>query len=79
MQVALKPEGGRETKKERNQYCVMCSVVSDSLWPRGLSMLLCPRNFPGKNLLQGKGIFPTQGIKSASLKSLVLAGGFFDH
>ena len=44
------------------------SVVSDSLQPHGLSFarLLCPRNFPGKNievschfLLQA--IFPTQG------------------
>ena len=79
MQVALEPEEGRETEEEGNQYCAMCSVVSNSLWPHGLSMLLCPWNFPGKNELQGKGIFPTQGIKSASLKSLVLAGGFFDH
>ena len=42
------------------------SVVTDSLRPHGLSRLLCPWGFPGKNtgvsshsLLQG--IFPTQG------------------
>ena len=44
--------------------CV-CSVVSDFLWPHGLSptRLLCARDSPGKSsedpLLQG--IFPTQG------------------
>ena len=48
---------------------VSCSVVSNSLWPRGLqpTRLLCPWNYPGKNtglsshsLLQG--IFPTQEL-----------------
>ena len=47
---------------------VLCSVVSDSLWPRGLcpTRPLCPWGFSNKNtavschvLLQG--IFPTQG------------------
>ena len=44
------------------------SVVSDSLWPRGLqpTRLLCPRNSPGKSSTVGchfllQGIFPTQG------------------
>ena len=47
--------------------CSVASVVSDSLWPRGLwpTRLLCPWDSPGKNagmscyaLLQG--IYPTQ-------------------
>ena len=44
------------------------SVVSDSLWPRGLqpTRLLCPWDSPGKNTGVGyhfplQGIFPTQG------------------
>ena len=44
-----------------------CSVVSNSLWPRGLqpTRLLCPWNSPGKNTGVGchfflQGIFPTQ-------------------
>ena len=44
------------------------SVVSNSLWPRGLSStsLLCPWDYPGKNTGVGyhflpQGIFPTQG------------------
>ena len=50
---------------------LMCSVMSDSLWPHGLqpSRLLCTWNSPGKStgvdchtLLQG--IFPTQGSNS---------------
>ena len=45
-----------------------CSVVSNSLRPRGLqpARLLCPRDSPGKNTGEGfhallLGIFPTQG------------------
>ena len=49
------------------RVCVSCSVMSDSLWPHGLSpaRFLCPWNSPGKNtgmdchsLLQRN--FPTQ-------------------
>ena len=46
----------------------MCSVVSDSLWPRGLqpTRLLCPWDSPGKNTGAGchiplQRIFQTQG------------------
>ena len=46
---------------------VLCSVVSDSLWPHGLksTRLLCPWNFLGKNTgvdchFLFHGIFPTQ-------------------
>ena len=46
--------------------CV-CSVVSDFLWPHELqpTKFLCPRNFPGKNIVVGfhfllQGIFSTQ-------------------
>ena len=45
-----------------------CSVLSDSLWPRGLepARLLCPWDSPGKNTGVGchallQGIFPTRG------------------
>ena len=45
-----------------------CSVVPDSLWPRGVqpARLLCPWDSPGKNTGVGchallQGIFPTQG------------------
>ena len=48
--------------------CSVASFVSDSLWLYGLwsAMLLCPRNFPGKNTRVGchaflQGIFRTQG------------------
>ena len=48
--------------------CVSCSVVSDSLQPCGLkpARLLCPWDFPGKNIGVGchfllQGIFLTQG------------------
>ena len=64
-------------------YRTLCvfssSVVSDSLQPHGLSCarLLCPGNFPGKNIGVGghfllQGIFPTQ----ESLVSPALAGRF---
>ena len=51
--------------------CVLSSsVVSDSLWPHGLqsTRLLCPWNFPGKNIGVGytlllQVIFWTQGLK----------------
>ena len=58
--------------------------MSDSLQPYGLqpTRLLCPWDSPGKNpevdchvFLQG--IFPTPGIKPASLMSPALTGGFF--
>jgi len=49
-------------------FCVVCSVVSDSLQPRGLkpTRLLCPWSFPGKNTGVGchfliQGIFPIRG------------------
>ena len=48
---------------------VSCSVVSNSLQPRGLqsTRLFCPRGFPGKHTGVGcyfllHGIFPTQGL-----------------
>ena len=45
---------GREVK-------VSCSVMSNSFQPHGLQQarLLCPWNFPDKNIREG--IFPTQG------------------
>ena len=50
------------------------SVVSDSLWPRGL---YSPWNSPGQNVGLGslsllQGIFPTQGLNPVSC----IAGGF---
>ena len=52
----------------------VCSVVSDSLWPRGLqpARLLCPWDFPGKNTRVGyrfllQGIFLTQGLNPCLL------------
>ena len=35
-----------------HKHMHVCSVVSNSLWPRGLqpARLLCPWNFPGKNI-----------------------------
>ena len=65
--------------------CVLSrSVMSGSLQPHGLypARLLCPWDSPGKNpgvgyhfLLQGN--LPDPGIKTASLVSSTLAGGFF--
>ena len=45
----------------------ICSVVSDSLWPRGLEPVLCPWEFSGKHTGVGChfclwGIFSTQGL-----------------
>ena len=61
-----------------------CSIMSDSLRPRGLqpARLLCLWDFLGKNTGVGchfllQGIFPTPGIEPASLKSPALVGGFF--
>ena len=60
----------RDSEKLGNLYvCVLtCSVVSDSLRIQGLlsARLLCPRNFPGKNIGVGchfllQGIFLIQG------------------
>ena len=77
--LLLRAEGSphRSLKTLRLKWlcvCVNCSVVSDSLQPRGL----CPWNFPGKNtgvdchfLLQR--IFPTQGSNQTSC----IADGFF--
>ena len=55
-----------ELKKSKSESC---SVVSDSLWPHGLypARLLCPWNFPGKNIGVGchfllQGIFLTQDL-----------------
>ena len=60
-----------------------CSVVSDSLQPRGLqaARLLCPWNFPGKNTGVGchfllQGIFPTQGSIPCLLCPLHWQAGF---
>ena len=51
-----------------------CSVMSDSLQPRGLlpARLLYPRNSPGKKIGVGchfllQGIFPTQGLNPCPL------------
>ena len=51
---------------------VLCSLASNSLWPYGpcgpsLARLLCPWDFPGKNIGVGRhlllqGIFPIQGL-----------------
>ena len=63
---------------------LICSVVSNALWPHGLQLtrLLCPWNFPGENtgvschfLLQR--IFPTQGLNPCLL--LCIAGGFLNN
>ena len=52
----------------------VCSVVSDSLWPHGLqpARLLCPWDFPGKNIGVGyhfllQGIFLTQRLNPCLL------------
>ena len=55
----------------------LCDFVDCSL-----PGLLCPWDFPGKNTGVGchfllHGIFPTPGVKSMSLESPALAGGFF--
>ena len=64
----------KEENKEHESQSVNCSVVSDSLWPRGLqsTRIFCPWNSPGKNiggdchfLLQG--IFLTQGSNAGLL------------
>ena len=54
--------------------CCVCSVVSDSLQPRGLqpARLLCPWDAPGKNTGVGchallQGIFLIQGLNSDPL------------
>ena len=59
-------------------------VVSDSVWPHGLSptRLLRPWDSPGKNTgvschLLHQGIFPQPGIQPMSLVSPELAGEFF--
>ena len=67
--------------------CVLCvnrSVLSDSLWPHGLSpaRFLCPQSSPGKNAREGghsllQGGLPDPGIEPVSLTSPALAGGFF--
>ena len=61
-----------------------CSVVPDSLQPRGLqaARLLCLWNFPGKNTGAGchfllQGIFPTQGSNPCLLCLLHWQTGFF--
>ena len=67
---------GTKVSKATSSSC-SCSVVSDSLRPRGLSptRLLCPWGSPGKStgvgchfLLQGN--FPTQGSNSSLLRLL---------
>ena len=49
---------------------LLCSVLSEALWPHGLrpARLLCPWDSPGKNTGAGchavlQGTFPTQGWK----------------
>ena len=60
------------------------SVVSDSLRTHGLwpARLLCPRDFPGKNIGTGchfllQGNFPNLAIEPAPLVPPALAGRFF--
>ena len=55
-------------KEEEPVYVLSWSVMSNSLRPHGLqsARLLCPWDFPGKNIRLGyhfllQGIFPTQG------------------
>ena len=70
-------------EKSRNALhaCMLShSVMTGSLWPRGLkfSRLLCPWDSPGKNTGVGghflpQGIFPTQDQTCVSH----IAGGFF--
>ena len=57
-----------------HKHMHVCSVVSNSLWPHGLqpARLLCPWNFPGKNIGVGchalfQGIFLTQGLNPCLL------------
>ena len=66
----------RDLAPWRAWWFPVCSVVSDSLWPRGLwpARLLCPWDSPGKStavcchfLLQG--ICPTQGSNQHLLHS----------
>ena len=69
--ILLKPYGNLVTESES------CSVVSDSLQPRGL---YSPWNSPGQNIGVGslsllQGIFPTQGLNTCSH----IAGGFFTN
>ena len=54
---------------DKKSECVSLSVMSNSVWPRGLqpARLFCPWNSPGKNTGVGshsllQGIFPTQGL-----------------
>ena len=62
----------------------VCSVVSDSLQPRGPEPagLLCLWDYPSKNTGVGcrfllQGIFPTQGSDPTSPATPTLAGRFF--
>ena len=64
-------------------FCLVASVVSNSLWPRGLlpTRLLCPWNSPGENTGVGcyallQGMFPTRG-PNCVLPFSCIAGGFF--
>ena len=63
-------------------FCA-CSVVSSSLWSRGLqpTELLCPRGSPGKNTITGCHLLlqglPHPRIKPLSPASPALAGRFF--
>ena len=65
-------------------HTCVCSVMSNSLQPRGLQPTrpLCPWNFPGKNTGVGchallQGIFPTHGSKN--FVSSALTGRFFTN
>ena len=66
----LKAMGLKNSRKQHDcpWCCVLCSVMTDSLQPRGFqpARLLCPWDFPGKNTGRGchfplQDIFPTQG------------------
>ena len=81
----------RNKKVVNRLYCVrvrsVASVMSSSLWPRGLqpARLLCPWDYPGKNtgvgchFLLRKEDLPSRG--SSQLRdptcSFCIAGGFF--
>ena len=65
-------EGGRSLRLWSSK-CVSHSVLSDSLWPRGLELarFLCPWGFPGKNPGVGwrspsTGDLPNPGIEPRS-------------
>ena len=63
------PSAWLKFKQMSSWLCCLCSVMSNSLWPHGLEAfrLLCPWEFPVKNILVGchfllQEIFLTQGL-----------------